>query len=508
VTPLDTQSDVIAAPAFDDALRTRGPTAPGAAGRTRAASPTKSSVFNHRSTAPVDLLSRRLDAVCTHAVSPLEIAAALEADGITDAISRDKYGHDDVFALASALYVRVPLRTSRRTAGRKSLQTTSRSIARGLLFALPGLFFFVVVPMFSSSSAPAVMLLAVMAGWGLSQIMAILGHTLVGRGNGSSAGKVLGLMLIAGLALMCVGGAVAAFGTGWDRNLVTACCTQMLYVMAATVLLLFERDGLLWMSLLPGAAISTAYLAGNPLGLSREVAVSGVVLAMALAFASAIYAADRAYQEGPRSPIGLGRQDLSTSLEFGTYGLLVAACLAAPMMRAVMIAGTNPSMIAVATVPLMLSMGVAEWQLTRYVERRNRAMDAAHDIETFAHAAWRGLLISLGTHAAALLALSLVTVLGIFLTIGSIPGEALTLLAAYLLLGAALFLALVLTSWGRISMVLPFMALAVAAIWLTALSTHSTAEELTEYLLASAALAGCFFTLGWREVRVVTNHST
>ena len=164
--------------------------------------------------------------------------------------------------------------------------------------------------------------------------------------------------------------------------------------------------------------------------------------------------------------------------------------------------------VAVATVPLMLSMGVAEWQLTRYVERRNRAMDAAHDIETFAHAAWRGLLISLGTHAAALLALSLVTVLGIFLTIGSIPGEALTLLAAYLLLGAALFLALVLTSWGRISMVLPFMALAVAAIWLTALSTHSTAEELTEYLLASAALAGCFFTLGWREVRVVTNHST
>jgi hypothetical protein len=42
------------------------------------------STLTPRSSAPVDMLSRRLDAVCTHAVSALEIAAALEADGISD----------------------------------------------------------------------------------------------------------------------------------------------------------------------------------------------------------------------------------------------------------------------------------------------------------------------------------------------------------------------------------------------------------------------------------------
>ena len=461
---------------------------------------------SRRSTAPIDVLSRRVNAVCTHAVNPLEIAATLEAHGITDAISRDEYDCEDVFVLARELYSRVPLRASQYAARRRPVQSTRTSLARGMLFALPGLFYLLVGPVFSSAVAPIVVLIAVIAGWGLSQVLAIVGYTLIGRGNRSGAGKVLGLVLIAGLAAMCAIGAIATFGTDWDRNLVAMCCTQILYVMAATVLLMFKRDDLLWMSLLPGAALSAIYLAGNPAGLSRGVAVGGVVIAMALTFGAALYASDRAFQEGPRADIWLGRSDAWTAIQFGTYGLLVATCLATPTMRAVLDHGTDTALIGLATLPLVLSMGVAEWQQVRYAERRHRAKVAAHDMDSFGLAAWRGLLVSVGTHAAALFGLSLIMAVGIIFVAGGIPWSIVGLLTAYLFLGAALFMSLLLTAWGRINSILPFLGMAVVVILVLVFATPSASEQLTEYLAASAVLTACLFALGWREVRILTNH--
>jgi hypothetical protein len=476
--------------------------------RSAAKATSSSYLLTPRSTAPVDMLSRRLDAVCTHAVSALEIAAALEADGISDQRCREDYGYDDVFGLATELYSRVPLRTTRYTGRRVFTNAPGRNIARGLLFALPGLFYFVVEPMFPSRAAPVALLLAVMAGWGISQVMAIIGHTLVGRGNRSGAGVALGLILIGGLGLMATAGGLAAMVTGWNHNLVAACFTQTLYIMSAAALLLFERDRLLWISLVPGVVVSVAYLAGNPLGLTREVAVGAIVIAMALTFGSAVYTADRAHQDGPRTRARLGRADAFRAVQFGIYGVLLAALLAAPMLHA---AATHspedsPSLLGAAMVPLVLSMGVAEWQLASYADRRNRAMDLAPDIETFSKAAWRNLLVAAATHAAALFALTFVTAVGIAIVAGHVPTDVAELLVAYLFLGAAVFMALVLTTWGRISMLLPILALAVAAVWLPALASPHATQLMTIYLIASAVLAGCLLALGWREVRIVSNH--
>jgi len=454
------------------------------------------------------MLSRHLDAVCTHAVSPLEIAAALEADGITDEKSQAEYGCDDVFALARELYSRVPLRTSRHTSRLDLPYSRSRNIARGALFALPGLFYFVVEPLFPSRAAPVALLLAVMAGWGISQVMAIVGHTLIGRGNRKGAGMALALILIGGLAAMAALGGLAALWTAWNQDLVAACCTQTLYIMSAAVLLLFERDRLLWMSLIPGVVVSTAFLVGDPFGVSRTVAVGAIVVAMALTFGSAIYAADRAYIEGPGNHARLGHADGLRALQFGIYGVMLAAILAAPMLHsaATHTPGESPGLLGAAMVPLVLSMGVAEWQLASYTERRNRAMDAAQDIETFAKSAWRNLLIAVGTHAAALLALTLITAVGIAVIAGAVPTDVAQLLTAYLFLGAAVFMALVLTTWGRINVVLPTLALSVAAVWLPAIASPHSPRLMTIYLVVSAALAGCLLALGWREVRVVSNH--
>ncbi|MEW2546150.1 hypothetical protein AB0910_10320 [Streptomyces sp. NPDC047002] len=57
---------------------------------------------------PVKLLLHRHRALCAGAVDPLEIAAGLEAHGITDRTALTRFRHRDVFALAEELYARVP----------------------------------------------------------------------------------------------------------------------------------------------------------------------------------------------------------------------------------------------------------------------------------------------------------------------------------------------------------------------------------------------------------------
>ncbi|MER5986510.1 hypothetical protein [Streptomyces sp. NPDC001787] len=56
---------------------------------------------------PVKPLMRRHRDLCERAVDALEIAAGLEADGLTDRTAA-RYRHRDVFALAEELYARVP----------------------------------------------------------------------------------------------------------------------------------------------------------------------------------------------------------------------------------------------------------------------------------------------------------------------------------------------------------------------------------------------------------------
>nr|WP_235094343.1 hypothetical protein [Streptomyces sp. A1-5] len=56
---------------------------------------------------PVKILMYRHRTLCERAVDPLEIAAGLEAHGVTDRAAA-RFRHRDVFSLAEELYARVP----------------------------------------------------------------------------------------------------------------------------------------------------------------------------------------------------------------------------------------------------------------------------------------------------------------------------------------------------------------------------------------------------------------
>ncbi|MFF8565746.1 hypothetical protein ACF06N_12390 [Streptomyces albidoflavus] len=98
---------------------------------------------------PVKALMHRHRELCARAVDPLEIAAALEAHGMTDRTA-GRFRHRDVFSLAEEMYARVPRHTDRSAppayphiapepqAGPAAGTGPSRLLTLVLLPALPG----------------------------------------------------------------------------------------------------------------------------------------------------------------------------------------------------------------------------------------------------------------------------------------------------------------------------------------------------------------------------------
>ncbi|WP_031479331.1 hypothetical protein [Streptomyces bicolor] len=85
---------------------------------------------------PVKALMHRHRDLCERAVDPLEIAAGLEAHGVTDRTAA-RFLHRDVFSLAEEIYARVPRDSEKPPGG--PLLTTPRARADWLLLTLlPG----------------------------------------------------------------------------------------------------------------------------------------------------------------------------------------------------------------------------------------------------------------------------------------------------------------------------------------------------------------------------------
>ncbi|MFI2671477.1 hypothetical protein ACH5AU_18315 [Streptomyces albidoflavus] len=127
--------------AANSAVGTGGSPAPGSRGPAAAAPPGGD---------PVKALMHRHRELCARAVDPLEIAAALEAHGMTDRTAA-RFRHRDVFSLAEEMYARVPRHSSDRSAPPASAHPVpepvtgpaadagpSRLLTLVLLPALPG----------------------------------------------------------------------------------------------------------------------------------------------------------------------------------------------------------------------------------------------------------------------------------------------------------------------------------------------------------------------------------
>ncbi|MEU2915087.1 hypothetical protein ACWCQ0_26055 [Streptomyces massasporeus] len=347
------------------------------------------------------------------AVHPYEVAALLEAEGLSASLINERYGHPNLFSLASALYERVP-RTFPEPAPAADpwRPDTVRCLLRGVLFALPGLAYLLTAPLWNAGGYAPALIVAGLVSWAWGQALGHRAHLRMATGRREAART---LMAGAPVGAVVATSVAALPADGGPVTLVAA--AQSAYLAAAGVLLVLGRERLLLAALSPllaGAGVlpwwepGPALRAGLPLlALLATLTATGWVLRGALAVPAVA---------------GATRPRLVWSLPYGLFGLAAGVL--------VLLEGREEPY---AVIVLTLSMGPAEWLLYRY-----RGLSVAALRATATPAGF--LLRSAGILGLCLLAY-LAPLLPAALLTGADP-------AALLLLAAVLWTALLLQAFG------------------------------------------------------------
>jgi hypothetical protein len=394
---------------------------------------------------PVDELVERVRPVVAHAVDALQVAASLEADGITDSMARARYGYADVFALADEVRRRIGPAGSTGVSApgmARRLGPELRDITHGLLYLLPAAVFPAALAVLGRRSLVLGLVLAGGVGWVWAGGAAWLGYCLLGRGYPGSAARVLRWSAVAGLPVAAAASAAMVATTHASYDLTVLAVAVMTYQMASTLLVFYRSEIWLFAVMAPAVAAGIGYLAGGARLLSLAVGVG--LGSVALSFGIALAKTRGRYQHPePRLRDGL-HGELGKLPLVVAYAALSAAYLLHAQARH-MLDGFD---VPIAGIPLIVGMGVVEWRAKRFGEQARALLTRVRYPREFVTRIW----VLLAANVA--ICLGTVALLGTALLIGlyaahrlSSAGVAMT--AASVLLAGAYFLAFLLAGMGR-----------------------------------------------------------
>ncbi|MBO0840291.1 MAG: hypothetical protein J2O49_05690, partial [Sciscionella sp.] len=192
-----------------------------------------------------DPVLRRLIEVCESAVDPLEIAAAIEAEGLGDRAVRTRYGFADVFAMADHLWRTVPRQPTEPPAQPDPWRgNTLRGALHGLLYGLPAVFFPAGVGLLAdpgkqvgTSGTVVVLGVSMLSSWPASQAVASLGYTRAGRLDVGGARRLMRLGLVVALLAVLAALAVTALVVPVRGTALAFGVGQAGYMLGASVLM-------------------------------------------------------------------------------------------------------------------------------------------------------------------------------------------------------------------------------------------------------------------------------
>ncbi|MEI7032534.1 hypothetical protein [Streptomyces pratensis] len=294
----------------------------------------------------VDRLAAALADRIAPAVHPYEVAALLESEGLTGEAIREKYGHADLFSLASALYQCVPRAYPEPPRGPDPWRPDHlRCALRGLLFALPGLAYALAGRLLPSDGTVRALVVAGLVSWAWNQALGHRAYLRLAVGR-----REAGRTLARGAPLGAVAAALSGAALAGPGATAAAVAVQSAYLAAAGVLLVLGRERLLLAALAPVTVGGAALLWWEP----GTVLRAGLPLLSLLGAVAAAGWAVRAARRAPAAP-GATRAPLWPSLPYGLFGLAAGSL--------VFLAGRHHPW---AVIVLTLSMGPAEWLLYRY----------------------------------------------------------------------------------------------------------------------------------------------
>ncbi|WP_149547166.1 hypothetical protein [Streptomyces marokkonensis] len=363
--------------------------------------------------AEVDRLAAAMADRVGPAVHPYEVAALLESEGLSADVVRHRYGHPDLFSLASALYERVPrVHPEPPPTPDPWRPDTVRCLLRGALFALPGLAHLLAAPLWQAARHAPALVAAAVVSWAWGQALGHRAHLRLATGRREAGRTLLGGGVLGAALATTTAAAVSGGGAA-----VPIAAGQSVYLAAAGVLLVLARERLLLAALTPLVAGAAVLPWAEPGPVPRAALP---LLALAATLAVTGWALREVLGAPPAT--GARRPRLSASLPYGLFGLAAAVLVLLEGLR-------HPY----AVIALTVSMGPAEWLLYRY-----RGWSVAALRTTATPAAF--LLRSAGLLALCL-AVYLLPLTPAALLTGSDP-------AALLLLAAALWTALLLQAYG------------------------------------------------------------
>lgn len=416
-------------------------------------------------------------------VDELHIAAELESRGVTDYLARHRYGAGDVFTLARSVAQRMPHQpdeyhgsTARRSRRR------IRVLCHGPLYALPS----VIYPALVTSLGPAVMVpalvLATAVGWIWAMGMSTAAYRLVGEGRDRAGARLMGLLVLTGLAVALVAGTVLALVGSGKPAVVVFILAQVGFQLGASVLLVYGMEGRVVIAMLPALGVGTVHLLSGYTGVATLPILLGGGLASVFVVSAALYVVAQ-QGLGARAPIPVKHvRVLIAVLPVVWYAVACAVLLLTTGSRFL----TAPSDLSVAIAALVMSMGAVEWRSHRFDERVAELLRGLQSPTQFPREVWRVVIQELSLCLAVLGIVGLV-LLALLAATGQLTRSGALLVDAYLVLGGAFFLGFVLANRGRF-------------IWLIAITTTVAAV----HVVATTTLSNHFDPYGAAPILLIS----
>ena len=447
----------------------------------------------------IDALPADLREVASGVLDPMELAAHLEVAGISNRVARDEYGANDVFEVARTIWDDVPFVPAAvepepaRRAGNMS------DLGRGLVYGAPGLLLYGLQRAMGWSVPAWLLAFAVTWGWGIGQLAANLAYTLRSRHDRDGERALMGAVLLATpiSTLSIVGAVVAGSGEGFVGVIVATGLTT--YMVGSAVLVLNERIGIAALCLAPGSVVSTAALLTDRVG-GEAVAIAVGISVIGALVATVPFASLRIHRAGV-----FARGELRRSAVHLFHGFFCGAALAVVVLGCGAAVDDGNALVAV-SVPLVLSLGVMEWQLRTFRAGASRLQELT-DVAEYSARTWRLFVRCQIQYAVAVLAMCAIAAV----VTGAIahPGEV-AVLAAAGCLGVAYHLDVTLVSLGRVDLAMWAWCTGAVAGGLVALLTAALGVEADVMLISTAVGLTACISMFWRvasaPVRAAVNH--
>jgi hypothetical protein len=379
---------------------------------------------------------------CASAVDSMEVAARLETFGLSARVVSSKFGYPNVFAAAEVVFDTIPYIDVKPKAQPMPPMGRPFDLLRGALYAIPAVFFSVIILSFGLGRHWWLLPVGLTVSWGTSQAFSVLGWSMRAH-NDQRSDSLLAASSMFTTAVFCfVAALVVRSILGGTMTCVAVTVSLGVYISASSILIFHSAERLLILCLIPalvGSLLSLGVLSFRAASWF-VVASAGLVVIGALGSV----AADR--WRRPTFSRDVRRQ----ALKFLTYG--VGCGLMTSSVVGFGTAGAKASgAVAIAAGPLLVTLGLMEWQLRSLRSRTAAAMSQTSDLAHFSRQARSALARSITTYVGSLAVISAMA--GVVAAVRHVAMAPLLILTVDAL-GISFFLALIFVSAGFIDRVL------------------------------------------------------